>query len=85
MLAPEAAADRINTVVYDLAAKLGGSISAEHGIGRSKVALLPRYKDGLSLSLMRRLRATLDPAGLFNPGKLVSRQDAADPDDVQPI
>lgn len=85
VLAPEATADRISAVVYDLVAKLGGSISAEHGIGRSKVALLPRYKDELSLSLMRSLRATLDPAGLFNPGKLVSMQGAAALCDMEPI
>lgn len=83
VLAPEAAADVISAVVYDLAASLGGSISAEHGIGRSKIELLPRYKDELSLSLMRRLRATLDPTGLFNPGKLVSMQGAPDPGDEQ--
>lgn len=72
VLAPEAATEAISAVVYDLAIKLGGSISAEHGIGLSKVGLLPCYKDELSLSLMRTIRAALDPACVFNPGKLLA-------------
>jgi len=70
VLAPVEATDAIGDVVYALAARLGGSISAEHGIGRSKVALLERHKDPVALGLMRRLRQTLDPNGIFNPGKL---------------
>lgn len=70
----------INLAVYDLVASLGGSISAEHGIGLSKVELLDRYKTPTALFLMRTLRKALDPNGLFNPGKLVVPvADVADP------
>lgn len=62
----------INAAVYDLVASLGGSISAEHGIGLSKIQLLKRYSTPEALSLMRMLREALDPNGLFNPGKVVA-------------
>lgn len=71
VLAPVSDTEAIGMVVYDLVSNLGGSISAEHGIGLSKVDLLPRYKDDISLTLMRQLRLTLDPLQSFNPGKLV--------------
>lgn len=61
----------INLAVYDIVASLGGSISAEHGIGVSKAELLDRYGTPTALSLMRNLRKALDPGHLFNPGKLV--------------
>jgi FAD/FMN-containing dehydrogenase len=60
-----------NRIVHDLAASLGGSISAEHGIGRLKREELPRYKSELELALMRRLKRMLDPEDLMNPGKIL--------------
>jgi len=57
--------------VYDLAVAMGGSFGAEYGIGTVKLDLLDRYGDKAKLSLMRTLKAALDPANLMNPGKVV--------------
>jgi FAD/FMN-containing dehydrogenase len=51
--------------------RLGGSISAEHGVGQMKRDLLPRVKDPVALDLMRALKRTLDPQGILNPGKVL--------------
>ena len=64
----------MNRVVHDLVVGMGGSISAEHGIGRLKVGEMEHYKDPVELDLMRRLKQTLDPANLMNPGKVVRTQ-----------
>ena len=48
-----------------------GSIAAEHGIGRLRVDELSRRGDAVRLDLMRRLKHSLDPEGLFNPGKVL--------------
>jgi FAD/FMN-containing dehydrogenase len=61
----------INEVVHDILLALGGSISAEHGIGAVRRAELARTGDPLELELMSVLKATLDPQGLMNPGKLL--------------
>ena len=61
-----------NHVVHDLVLSLGGSISAEHGIGRLRREELPRYKSSLELALMRRLKRALDPDDLMNPGKILA-------------
>ncbi|MFC7735097.1 FAD-binding oxidoreductase [Roseomonas sp. GCM10028921] len=63
--------ERMNAVVHDIVAGLGGSISAEHGIGLLKAGELLRYKDPVEMDLMRRLRDALDPAHLLNPGKMM--------------
>ncbi|MDR2364293.1 MAG: FAD-binding oxidoreductase [Zoogloeaceae bacterium] len=70
--APEA-----NRVVYDLVAALGGSISAEHGIGRLKRPLLSRYYAPARLSALRAIKQSLDPGGLMNPGVLIPEDDNA--------
>jgi D-lactate dehydrogenase (cytochrome) len=61
----------INAVVHGIVAKLGGSISAEHGIGVMKRDLLPGVKDPVALELMRTLKRTLDPNNILNPGKVL--------------
>jgi FAD/FMN-containing dehydrogenase len=61
----------INDIVHAIVASYGGSISAEHGIGRLKRDLLPNVKDPVALDLMRALKRTLDPKGLLNPGKVL--------------
>jgi FAD/FMN-containing dehydrogenase len=63
--------DRVNTLVYDAVKALGGSISAEHGVGSLKVDTLPDYKDSVALTLMRQVKLALDPQGLLNPGRVV--------------
>jgi D-lactate dehydrogenase (cytochrome) len=63
--------DEVNAVVFDVVAKYGGSISAEHGVGIMKRDLLPRVKDPVALDLMRTLKRTLDPKGILNPGKVL--------------
>ena len=63
--------DAIAGAVYDIAVEMGGSISAEHGIGRMKRDLLARMKDDAEMSMMRAIKAALDPNGILNPGKVV--------------
>lgn len=63
--------DRIRETVHDLCHQFGGSISAEHGIGRLKTGDLFRYGDPAKLAAMRRIKQALDPAGILNPGALL--------------
>ena len=66
----QAEGERITRAVYDLVSELGGSFSAEHGIGQSKKQWLAKYRAGPELDLMRTLKTTLDPANILNSGKL---------------
>jgi FAD/FMN-containing dehydrogenase len=61
----------MSRAVHGLVAELGGSISAEHGIGQMKRAELPLVKSAVELELMRAIKAALDPKGILNPGKLL--------------
>jgi FAD/FMN-containing dehydrogenase len=63
--------EAVNRIVYDAVAALGGSISAEHGLGQLKREEILRHKDPLEMELMRALKRSLDPAGIMNPGKLL--------------
>lgn len=63
--------DTISRIVYDLVTQIGGSISAEHGIGVLKKPFLEHYKSDAELSIMRSLKATLDPHNILNPGKVI--------------
>ncbi len=60
-----------NRIVHDIVHDMGGSISAEHGIGQVKRAELRRYKDPVALELMEQIKQAIDPAGLMNPGKVL--------------
>jgi FAD/FMN-containing dehydrogenase len=58
-------------VIYEEVLKLGGSVSAEHGIGQLKTGLLQQVKDPVALQMMRAIKTALDPNGILNPGKLL--------------
>ena len=58
-------------VVNEIAVALGGSFSAEHGIGSLKLHVMQALKDPLALELMRGIKGLLDPRGLMNPGKVL--------------
>jgi D-lactate dehydrogenase (cytochrome) len=66
-----ARAGEIRRAVHDLVAAHGGSFSAEHGIGQSKVGELERYEDPTALEVMRAIKRTVDPHGIMNPGKVL--------------
>lgn len=67
----EALRDEVNRVVHDMVHALGGSVAAEHGVGRLKVADLARYGDPGKLAAMRAIKAALDPSGIMNPGAVL--------------
>ena len=66
-------AEALSTCVHDLAARLGGSFSAEHGVGILKVHELERYQPPTAVALMRAMKKALDPHGIMNPGKMLAR------------
>jgi FAD/FMN-containing dehydrogenase len=63
--------DAVSAIVYGTVDELGGSISAEHGLGQLKREAIRDHKPPIELELMRALKRTLDPAGLMNPGKVL--------------
>ncbi|HEX3754660.1 MAG TPA: FAD-binding oxidoreductase [Rhizomicrobium sp.] len=63
--------DAVQQAVYDMVNRFHGSISAEHGVGTMKAAILPRYKSSEELDAMRALKQAFDPRNILNPGKLV--------------
>ena len=63
--------DDLKKLVHDMVDALGGSVSAEHGIGRLKVGDLERYGDPAKLAAMRAIKAALDPVGIMNPGAVL--------------
>ncbi|MDO9002694.1 MAG: FAD-binding oxidoreductase [Aquabacterium sp.] len=62
----------VNRLVYDTALQLGGTLSAEHGIGQLRHDELARRKSAVALGMMRAIKQALDPLGLMNPGRLIS-------------
>jgi FAD/FMN-containing dehydrogenase len=66
-----AAASDLTTAIYHAVAAAQGSISAEHGLGRTKAAAAASYKSDVEVDLMRAVKQALDPAGLMNPGAVV--------------
>jgi FAD/FMN-containing dehydrogenase len=67
--------ESINTIVHDIVATYGGSFSAEHGVGRSKIGDLNRYKSPLELQMMANLKRSLDPNNIMNPGRIILEGD----------
>jgi len=70
--------ETIRRAVHDLVAAHGGSFSAEHGIGQSKIDELERYEDPAALDVMRAIKRALDPDGIMNPGKVLRDQPAGE-------
>ena len=66
-----AATPAVNRIVHDIVHELGGSISAEHGIGQLKRSELQHYKSSVELEMMRAIKRVFDPKGLMNPGKVL--------------
>ncbi len=63
--------DAIREMIEDVTMSLGGSISAEHGIGLSKLPTMTRRKDPVALDVMRAVKVALDPENRLNPGKVI--------------
>lgn len=63
----------VSDTIHDLTDELGGSFSAEHGIGRLKVADLEKYGDPIKLATMRVIKKALDPMGVMNPGAVLAQ------------
>ncbi|WP_073953897.1 FAD-binding oxidoreductase [Thalassospira sp. TSL5-1] len=66
--------DALNRDIHDIVAELGGSISAEHGIGRLKVDELEHYADPTKIRLLKTLKQAIDPENILNPGKVVAHK-----------
>ncbi len=60
-----------NEIVHDIVVGMGGSFSAEHGIGRLKRAEMAERKSAVEIEIMRRIKQALDPQGIMNPGKMI--------------
>lgn len=67
----QAVVDEVHRLTYGVATELGGTFSAEHGIGQYLLAEMRQYKSEVELSLMRSVKQALDPRGLFNPAKVI--------------
>ena len=63
--------NEMNAVVFEVVLKFGGSISAEHGIGRLKKHHMPEIKSAVELQMMRELKKLFDPGNIMNPGKVL--------------
>ena len=74
----------ISRAVHDLVHEMDGSFSAEHGLGRLKTSDLLRYGDPVKIALMRRIKATLDPAGIMNPGAVLPLPERPDAGEENP-
>uniref|UniRef100_UPI003F498EE9 FAD-binding oxidoreductase n=1 Tax=Ensifer adhaerens TaxID=106592 RepID=UPI003F498EE9 len=74
--------EEVSPSIYSLAADMGGSFSAEYGIGRVKLELLDQYGDPGKLAMMKKLKKALDPEGYMNPGKVVPHVSECLPDNL---
>ncbi len=68
----DAVRETVKRTVHDLVQELGGSVGAEHGVGRLKTGDLERYGDPGKLAAMRKIKAALDPEGILNPGAVLA-------------
>ena len=65
--------DKIMEAIENVVLSLGGSFSAEHGIGLSKLSSMERRKDRVALDVMRQIKHAIDPEGIMNPGKVLPK------------
>ncbi|VAW06576.1 D-2-hydroxyglutarate dehydrogenase [hydrothermal vent metagenome] len=72
--------EMLNQRIHDLVREFKGSFSAEHGIGRLKTADMQHYKSRIEMTLMKKIKNTLDPDNIMNPGVIFGDDDAQDPD-----
>lgn len=77
-------ASLVDEAVYGSVLKRRGSVSAEHGIGQSKVDILGEIKDKNVMDLMVQLKMLFDPHGIMNPGKVLRMCDVSDPSKLYP-
>jgi FAD/FMN-containing dehydrogenase len=63
--------EEIKTIIHDKINEFGGSVSAEHGIGRLKIDDLEKYGDPVKLIAMRSIKNAIDPKGIMNPGAVL--------------
>jgi FAD/FMN-containing dehydrogenase len=75
VIGPAADDDRSDATVLKIVAEFGGSISAEHGVGRQKATYLHLSRSSAEIAAMRALKSALDPHWLFNPGALLTVQE----------
>ncbi|MCA2266288.1 FAD-binding protein [Mycobacterium marseillense] len=73
--ADPAARKKLMTDIFALAMELGGAISGEHGLGRAKTPYFVQLEDPVKVDLMRRIKASFDPAGILNPGVVFASGD----------
>jgi FAD/FMN-containing dehydrogenase len=69
--------ETLDHAIFELVARLGGAVSAEHGVGRAKAAWLGLSRTPAEVAAMRGIKAALDPAGVLNPGVLLPPTPAA--------
>ncbi len=67
--------DEVMSLVEDVVLDYGGSFSAEHGIGLSKIPSMQRRKDPVAVATMRAIKNAIDPSDMMNPGKVIPPQD----------
>jgi D-lactate dehydrogenase (cytochrome) len=63
--------ERLANDLYDIAVRMGGTFSAEHGVGVLHLPEMVKYKDPVEISLMWQVKNTLDPKGIMNPGRVL--------------
>lgn len=68
---PDGMKHRIESIVYGVTSRLGGSVSAEHGVGQTKRPWLKLSRTEPELALMRTIKQALDPNGILNPGRVL--------------
>ena len=74
LLAKGQLAQQINHTVHAIVREFGGSITAEHGIGRYRAAELLEHRSAAEMALMRAVKHAIDPGGMMNPGAVLTRE-----------